>query len=288
MRMIKPVVNLEKIINDYDTIVLGCRGVISDGLEVFQDALLAIKKAKLHNKNIVVLSNSAMRVKHMVSFLEEKGLPIDYWDMVMTAGEIMHYKMRNKLKEYKSLGNRCYCLGSKEYLDVMSDLDIVMVDRISDADFLYVSTPETPDDMMEKYIPILEEAAAFSIPLVCVGNDISSFYKGILSLGSGAIAEQYAVLGGQIITIGKPSEKILLYTLGGFETYKKERTLIIGDSLVGDIKIANMLGIDSLLISKGIHVNFLGESYIPDVSKARSLANHFEAYPDFIMSNFRW
>ena len=42
------------------------------------------------------------------------------------------------------------------------------------------------------------------------------------------------------------------------------------------------------MVSKGVHVNFLGEGYIPDVAKTREMANNYDAYPDYVISNLRW
>ena len=64
--------------------------------------------------------------------------------------------------------------------------------------------------------------------------------------------------------------------------------LFIGDSFATDIKAAHLLEADTILISKGIHVNFLGEGYIPDVEKARNLATNFDVYPDYVASGLRW
>ena len=68
----------------------------------------------------------------------------------------------------------------------------------------------------------------------------------------------------------------------------KEKILVIGDNLATDIKGANLAGFDSVLISKGVHVNFLGEGYISDVTKTRELSMSIDAYPDYVISGLRW
>ena len=64
--------------------------------------------------------------------------------------------------------------------------------------------------------------------------------------------------------------------------------LVIGDNVATDIKGAAMLGWNSMLVSKGVHVNYLGEGYIPDVAKTRELSNSYDASPDYVISNLRW
>ena len=143
--------------------------------------------------------------------------------------------------------------------------------------------------MIEKYLPDLQQAVAMNLPLIVAGNDTSSFKDGKICIAAGAIAEQYAVLGGKIITLGKPDPVITAYCLEALpQNLPKEKILVIGDNIATDIKGANLAGLSSVLISKGVHVNFLGEGYISDVAKTRELSLSLDAYPDFVMSNLRW
>ena len=90
------------------------------------------------------------------------------------------------------------------------------------------------------------------------------------------------------ITLGKPDVKIIDYALDGIDVRDRSRVLLVGDNLATDIKGANLAGLSAALVTKAVHVNFLGEGYIPDVAKTRELATNFDAYPDFIISNLRW
>jgi ribonucleotide monophosphatase NagD (HAD superfamily) len=109
---------------------------------------------------------------------------------------------------------------------------------------------------------------------------------GKLSLAPGALAENYAILGGRIITLGKPDVRIMQYALEGI--VKDDNIVIIGDNVATDIKCASLMGFDSILISKGRHVNFLGEGYIPDITKTRELSNSYDVSPSFVISALRW
>ena len=87
---------------------------------------------------------------------------------------------------------------------------------------------------------------------------------------------------------GKPDTKVIDYALDGLDVKDRSKVLLIGDNLATDIKGANLSGLSAALVTKAVHVNFLGEGYIPDVAKTRELATNFDAYPDFIISNLRW
>ena len=288
LKMIKPIVNISKIMDDYDTFVLGLSGVITDGLNIKQEVVSALINLKKNGKTIVLLTNSALRIGSIVNFLHSHNVPVALFSAAVSCGEIMHYKLKAKNKEIVGLGSNFYHIGSPSNLGVFQDLDYNRVSDISKADFVYVSGADDKDDYIDKYIPLLEHAANMSIPFLCVNNDISTFMEGKVSLAAGAIAEQYAVLGGKIITIGKPDINLLKYALSDVKDYDKDRTVLIGDNLRTDIKLANLADIHSILVSKGVHANFLGEGYIPDVAKTRELATNYESYPNYVVSNFRW
>lgn len=289
IKMIKPIVNISKIIDKYNTVILGFRGVITDGKIIKPDVINALINMKKQNIRILLLSNTSQRVETVVRFLFGNHVPLVVFDAIITAGEAMHYQLKAQGGDFSCIGHKYFRLGEKNYQGVFSGLkDYQEVSSMSQADFVYLEHVAQNDDTVEKYLPLMEHAASLNIPMVCVGNDTSTYSEGDIILGAGAVAEQYAILGGRIITFGKPDTRLFAYMLDGFQDVKKDKVLVIGDSLPTDIKGAKMLGVDSVLISKGIHVNFLGEGYIPDVAKTRELAANFDANPDYVISNLRW
>ena len=149
-----------------------------------------------------------------------------------------------------------------------------------------MSEVSSPDDSIDVYKTFIDQAVSLSLPFVCAGNATSCFIKGKLGLASGAIAENYAILGGRILTLGKPDVRVVQYALEG--VVQNDNVVIIGDNVATDIKSASLLGFDSILISKGRHVNFLGEGYIPDVAKTRELSNSYDVSPNCVISAIRW
>lgn len=289
IKMIKPVVNASKIMDKYNTVILGLRGVITDGNGIKQDVVNTLINFKKQNIHTVIVSNTAQRVESVIRYLHTNQVPLATLDAIITAGELAHYQLKSKLNDFANIGTKYYRIGASSYHGVFNSLtDYQQVETLAQAEFLYTEGVEDKTDTIEKYIPILEHAASLNIPMVCVGNDTSTYLDGEICLGAGAIAEQYAVLGGRIITNGKPDVKVMAYAIDGLSNVKKDKVLVIGDSLPTDIKGARLLGVDSMLISKGIHVNFLGEGYIPDVAKTRELSANFDANPDYVISNLRW
>ncbi len=286
MKMIKPIVNLSKTADNYDTFVLGFNGVLHEGGAVLPAAADALRNLTAHGKKIILLTNAALRIASVVDWLVSNGINPQIFSCIMSAGEILHYKLKGACGNYGALGNSYYHLGSTADKGVFAGLDFIPVADISAAHFLYMDTVADVNDTIDTYRPVLEQAAALGLPFVCAGNDTSCFKDGKICLAPGALAEQYAVIGGRIITLGKPDANIFRYCLDGIAD--PGSILVIGDNVATDIKGAALLGWDSVLISKGVHVNFLGEGYIPDVAKTRELSNSYDASPDYVISNLRW
>lgn len=289
MKMIKPIVNISKVIDIYDTIVVGLEGVICAGSSVKVDAVNALINIKKAGKNIVLLTSSAKRVAEIAELLQKNKLPPQIFSSIVSSGEIMHYLFKSPESSLSKLSRNYFLLGNPADASVFAGLDDYHeVSSLSQADFIFIGSVKSIDDNLETYLPLLEQAASMSVPMVAAGNDASSFMDGEVCLAAGAVAEQYAALGGRIITVGKPDQKILFYALEDIPNFAPEQTLLIGDNITSDIRAANLAGLHCMLVSKGVHVNYLGEGYIPDVAKTREIAVNYDAYPDYVISNLRW
>ena len=286
MKMIKPIVNLSKIAEDYDTFVFGLNGVLSNGTSLFSEAINCLRNLAAMGKKVVIISNTYLRVAEVVDIFRQAQFPLELLSNIVTAGEILHYKFKAAQNEYAAIGNFYYQLGSKVGKSIFSGLSFNESPSLEKAHFLYMSTVADPSDTIDVYRPALEQAVSLGLPFVCAGNDTSVFVDGKLCLATGAVAEAYAIMGGRIITLGKPNVQILQYALEGIENTGK--ILIIGDNVATDIKMAALKEYDSVLISKGRHINYLGEGYIPDVAKTRELSNNYDVSPDYVISAVRW
>jgi HAD superfamily hydrolase (TIGR01459 family) len=286
MKITKLLVGISKIIDRYDAVMTGFRGVLYDGINVNAEALEALKKCALLGKKVMIVSNSPLRIRRIVEILSACEADLSFLTGIVSAGEVLHYALRTP--DALGIGGSNYFnLGDSSDTEIFDGLHYHATSDMAQADFLFFGAPKTADDELETYTHALEQACTLGLPLVCVGNDPSEFNSGKEAVGCGTIAEQYAVLGGKIITLGKPQESFFRYGAESLQV-APERILFVGDSMASDIKGGNLFGADTALVTKGIHVAFLGEGYIPDVAKVRELASHFDAYSDYVLSGLRW
>ena len=287
MKFIKPIVGISKIIENIDNVICGFNGVLSKGDNINSEALKALMMCIQHGKEVVILSNSYMRINDIVEIIKQGNEELlENIKAIISSGEILHHLLKNS-KHMGIGGKKYYNIGLKSADSIFAGLDYNEVDDIAKADFIYIGSVKNDADTVENYSSELEYANSLGLPLLCVGNDVATYSKGEICLGAGAVAEQYALLGGKVITFGKPDSKLANYVVECFSN-KIGKTLFIGDSFTTDMKTANILSADMVLISKGIHVNSLGEGYIPDVEKTRNLAQEYEVYPDYVISGLRW
>lgn len=286
MSAISPIVGISKIIGQYSTIIVGFDGVIYDGREFNIAAVKALAKARELGKNIILLSNSDMTINQLVGLLRLNNIPVRIFSLIMTAGEIF-FNLLQKSNRYAFLGKKYFCLGADKNIKILSNKGFENVSDINAADFIFVGGFRDENDTLSGYRDIMQIASALGLPMICIGNDVYAHINGKVCEASGAFAEQYAMMGGKINTIGKPDLSILRYVL---ETYSKNKEdfVVIGDNLQTDIKMANLYDADSVLITKGIHKEFLGEGYIPDVQKAKELSSDYGVYPKYLISELRW
>ena len=92
-------------------------------------------------------------------------------------------------------------------------------------------------------------------------------------------------MGGNVIILGKPSQEIFHEAIKCVNSYKKSQMVAIGDSLFHDIIGAKKFGIDSVLITSGIHANSFSKKKPLWESKKNQLLK-YNIEPTYLSSKF--
>ena len=101
----------------------------------------------------------------------------------------------------------------------------------------------------------------------------------------GTIADLYDHMGGKVIILGKPSKEIYLETCKNVNQIDLSRIIAVGDSLDHDILGASNFGIDSVLITSGIHKD-LFENNIEKGLKNIEYEKKWKSKPTYACVNF--
>lgn len=274
--MVKTIKYVSRIKDDFDCVICGVNGVITDGETIFTSAVETLYHLYLEGKKIVLATNSGQRVSELFEILKKQHFPMHIFSAMITAGEIAHYSLKNRT----DLGLMYYPL-SKRSGAIMQGLKYQKTDSPVLADFILAET--TAENLeSEENLRLLEQAINLKLPMICVGNNTLMMFGNKVQVSVGSLAEQYALMGGKIITFGKPDIKIIKYLTENLNV-KPERCLVIGDNMATDMKMGANFKAKTLLICSGIH------QIKNDIEqKTEELSLNFGIDIDFAMENLQW
>jgi HAD superfamily hydrolase (TIGR01459 family) len=246
----------------YDGFIIDLWGVIHDGITPYAGALDCL--ARLQSKPVLLLSNAPRRAEAAQQALRVLGVRDDLYDAILTSGEATWQALKDRRDPwFASLGTRAYHLGPDRDRNVMEGLDLALVARPEDADFLVNTGPDdhrNGESLMD-FIPELEACLAAGLKMICANPDLEIVRGGRRILCAGALAAYYAERGGDVRSIGKPDAAVYDIAFGMLGV-APDRVLAVGDSLRTDIAGAKVAGIDSAWILGGLHAEALGNDRV--------------------------
>ena len=283
---------LSHIIDQYDLFIIDQWGVLHDSQYGYHYSIDCIEKLVLSKKKLIIISNSSKRNKTTIERLPKLGFDIDSFQEVLTSGEMIWQNLYTKSNNFfKKLGRKCYYLTDKTKEDGFKYVDGLkydFVENVEDADFILGCTT-SPNLKTLDYVPLLEKAIKKKIPFICANPDYETVESSTnnLIICMGTIAELYKDFGGLVFIMGKPSTHIYNEATKRFNRIDKKRMLAIGDSIHHDIKGAVNFGIDSLLITSGIHKSIFDQSN-PIWDDANHYLSTFKIKPTYLSSKFQF
>ncbi len=257
--MIRRVAGLHEIAAAYDAFIVDLWGVVHDGVRPYPAALDAL--AQLAPRPVLLLSNAPRRAASAQNMLRRMGVADSLYTSILTSGEATWLALRDRTDPwFARLGTRVYHLGPQRDRNVLEGLDLTVVARPDQADFVVNTGPD--DDMhdpgtLETFLPELHSCLAARLPMICANPDLVVMRDGVRILCAGSLARHYAAMGGDVTSLGKPDPAIYAMALAELRA-PPARVLAIGDSLHTDIGGAQGAGIDSLWVLGGIHAAALG------------------------------
>ena len=276
---IKKIKNFQDIADNYDALICDVWGVIHNGRELFEGVNDCLVKFRSKQKPVVLLSNAPRPSKYIERMLNQLGLDRKSFNEIVTSGD-----MTMSVLNESHYGSKCYHIGPDRDLNIF---DGVNVSRVSfdEADFLFVTglfDDETEDE--NSYSSILDEAKKRNLKLICANPDIVVQRGEKLIPCAGAISKKYEEIGGKAINIGKPFSPIFdkaVNLIKGINENQNPRIIVIGDGLETDIKGANILKMDSLLVLGGLFASE-SERNIIEVLKKKNI------FPSYYTEELKW
>ncbi len=238
---------LSRIKDEFDTVICGVNGVFMHGDIVLPQAVDALIKLYQSGKKITLASNTGLRVRDLYYLLKHKDVPMNIFYAIITAGEIAHFY----LKQNQTNSKTYYSLNGQKSM-AAAGLEYMPVESMVLADFVLAET-ESGGLSTAEILPELEQALHLRLPLVSIGNNTALVgHNGVIE-SVGAVAEQYALMGGKVMSFGKPDVRIASYLTENMSDFRPQCCLVIGDCMATDMRMGNAFGAQTLLVGSGVH-----------------------------------
>jgi HAD superfamily hydrolase (TIGR01459 family) len=282
--MAKMIETLGSIGAGYGVILCDVWGVLHNGMRAFPDAVAALRAAGGGGQQVVLITNSPRPRAGVAEQLALLDVPQDCYDAIVSSGDVT----RKLIAEGP---RRVFHLGPDRDLPLYDGIDVELSEEF-EAQAVVCTGMFDDDEKPEDYADMLERFRARNLPFICANPDIVVERGDELIWCAGALARDYAQLGGRTEIAGKPHRPIYEAALAeasallGREAARSE-ALAIGDGVLTDVKGAADNGIDVLFVSGGIHAGEYGPAHAPDPAGIRAFLQRHGYSPVAVIPRLR-
>jgi HAD superfamily hydrolase (TIGR01459 family) len=263
---------LRSIAENYDIFYIDLWGVIHNGINLHKNAIEALEEITKAKKQYVLLTNAPRPNKIVKSFLEKMGMNKEIRENVYSSGEAaLSYLKKNSLNE------KFFHIGPPRDFDLFLDFKKNKMIEIEESSYLLCTGLfEGKGENLNYYKELLKDYT--NKKMICTNPDLIVDKGDKRELCAGSVALVFKEMGGKVVYFGKPFPEVYNQSIDN----KEKKVLSIGDNLNTDIKGANLLNFDSLLISNGIHKDEIKKEGIDIISKK------YEVVVNFIQTELKW
>lgn len=277
--------SLQDIEGRYGVILSDVWGVVHNGVRAFPDASQALSAARSRGLAVVLITNAPRPRAEVQAQLDILGVPRDAYDRIVTSGDVT----RDLITEG---ARKIFHIGPERDLSIYDGLDVELVEEFEALTVvctgLFDDDTETPED----YADMLRRLRQRDLPFVCANPDIVVEKGDRLIWCAGALARDYAQLGGRTRIAGKPHRPIYTAALQaaaevlGRDVSERD-ALAIGDGVLTDVKGAEQNGIHILYVTGGIHAREYGETLEPDPAMLAAFLEKHGHHPVAVIPRLR-
>ncbi len=263
---------LSSIADNYQLFYIDLWGVIHNGINLHDEAVNALKQITKMNKNYVLLTNAPRPNSSVKNFLENMGLEKEIREHVFTSGEAaLNYLKKNFLDK------KFFHVGPPRDFDLFKDFKKNKSNDINKSDYILCTGlfDENNKDLIF-YKNLFDKH--LKKKMICTNPDLIVDRGNKRELCAGSVAMVFEKMGGEVVYFGKPYPEVYNQSFNN----KGKKILSVGDNFNTDIKGANLLNYDSLIISNGIHKSEIEKYGIEKTAKS------YETICNYIQSELKW
>jgi HAD superfamily hydrolase (TIGR01459 family) len=263
---------LSSIVDNYQLFYIDLWGVIHNGISLHNEAIIALKEITKKKKEYVLLTNAPRPNKAVKNILEKMGMEKEIREHVFTSGEAALSYIRKNLSSKKF-----FHVGPPRDFDLFKDFEGNKSQNLENSEYILCTGLYGDHDKDLNYYKDLFKKN-INKKMICTNPDLIVDRGNKREMCAGSVAMVFEKMGGKIIYFGKPYPEVYNQSIEN----KNKKILSIGDNLNTDIKGANLLNYDSLIISNGVHKNEIKQNGIEKTAKS------YETICNFIQSELKW
>ena len=263
---------LSSIVDNYQLFYIDLWGVVHNGIKLHNEAIKTLKQISKKNKEYVLLTNAPRPNSTVKSFLKKMGMEKEIREHVFTSGEAaLNYLKKNLIKK------TFFHVGPPRDFDLFKDFEKNKSANIDKSEYiLCTGLFDKYDKDLTYYKNLLE--SHLEKKMICTNPDLIVDRGSSRELCAGSVAMVFEKMGGDVVYFGKPYPEVYNQSINN----KGKKILSIGDNLNTDIKGANLLNYDSLIISNGIHKFEIKKNGINNTARS------YETICNYIQSELKW
>jgi len=262
---------LKSVVNEYDLFFIDIWGVVHDGINLHNNSIEVLENLSKERKEFVLLTNAPRPNEVVVSFLKKMGFK-KFFKNVFTSGEA---SLKYLLKDLRN--QKFFHIGPPRDFDLFNDFKNSQSKDLNESQYLLCTGLfDDHDQDLNYYKNLLEKH--INKKMICTNPDLIVDRGNKRELCAGSVAMIFEKMGGEVVYFGKPYAEVYNQSIDN----SKKRILSIGDNLNTDIKGANLLNYDSLLILNGVHKEEIKNSNIDKVSR------QYESIVNYMQSDLKW
>jgi HAD superfamily hydrolase (TIGR01459 family) len=279
---------------DYDVLLCDVWGVVHNGVAFFEKSVDALIRFRDTGGVVILITNAPRPKSKVVRMLDRLAVPQNAYDGVVTSGDVAAAMIVARgSAPFAHIGPAF----DESVFAAAAEIGGHAVPRVAIEQASYVvctglfdAEGEAPADY-EGRLALMKDRG---LDFICANPDIVVELGTSLYYCAGALAELYEGMGGKVIHAGKPHlpiyERALAVAAGiKGKALDRRRVLAIGDGINTDIKGGANQGIDTLLVTSGIHRQDLqGDTGVIDAAALRRLCETHGVAPKAVLSQLVW
>lgn len=262
--MTKMIRSLAEVAAGYDAVFCDLWGCLHNGKAPFPAAVAALRAFRAGGGRVVLMTNAPRPRSAVERQLNTMAVPQDAWDLIVSSGDAAQAAMLQG-----AVGRKIFHIGAVKDEPFFSEFPGDMaalaasqpaIERVGMLDAEGIVCTGLADDQTETpadYRAQLLLGKTRGLPMLCANPDIVVDMGEKRAYCAGALAEDYANMGGEVLYYGKPHPPI--YDLARRRMGLDDpRILCIGDGIATDVQGGIAEGLDTLFITGGIAADRFG------------------------------